>query len=68
MVGAIFDILIYFYADRLNLYEEDDDDEFEPPPKSLENGVEKLEMTIHENKLEAIESGKMKAESQNGLS
>lgn len=69
MVGAIFDILIYFYADRLNLYEEDDDDEFEPPPKGVQNGVEKHEMTIHENKLEAIESGKTKADlQQNGLS
>ena len=58
MVGAIFDVLIYFYADRLNLYEEDDDDDFQSEkPKTLENG-EKHEMTIHENKLESIEDNK----------
>ena len=62
MVGAIFDILIYFYADRLNLYEEDDDDDFEPPSKAVSNGVEKHEMTIHENKLEAIDAGRKMSE------
>lgn len=54
MVGAMFDILIYFYADRLNLYEEDDDDEFEPDKKPPLDG-DCQEMTIHENEIESVE-------------
>lgn len=62
MVGALFDVLIYFYADRLNLYEEDDDDDFEPKKEIENTGNEKHEMVIHENKLEAIENCKKVSE------
>lgn len=50
--------MIYFYADRLNLYEEDDDDDFEHPELEKANqkkSIENHEMTLYENKLESIE-------------
>lgn len=53
MIGGIFDVLIYFYADRLNLYEEEDD-ELDEKPK-LENDEKSQEMKIHDNVLESMD-------------
>ena len=43
MVGSIFDFLTYFYADRLNLYGDDEDD-----------NKDDHEMSINESKLDNI--------------